>query len=163
MSKLKGTLEPTQINPDGPTPCLIRWMVETEAGWLGAWDREAFDAYAAARIAEDHGTNPWRPIETAPEPPGILSGGSGGATDMAKCRDCALWDRERAMDRAGRIRKNRAVRCLWVSTEVLPLSVRKEYHRRPTPSYMTSEDGAGCPCFIPVVVDRFPVAQENPK
>lgn len=61
------TLEPTQPDPDEPTPCLVRWMVETEAGWLGAWDREAFDAYAASCIAKNDGTNSWQPIETAPK------------------------------------------------------------------------------------------------
>ena len=61
------------------------------------------------------------------------------------------------MDRAGRIRKNRAVRCLWISKEAWPISVRD---RRPSPSYMTSEDGAGCPCFVPVVVVQYICKEE---
>lgn len=56
-----------QINHAVPTPCLVLWMVETEAGWLAAWNREAFDAYAAACIAENASTNSWQPIETAPK------------------------------------------------------------------------------------------------
>lgn len=81
------TLEPTQINPDGPTPCLIRWMVETEAGWLGAWDREAFDAYAAARIAKDRDMRLWQPIDTAPQddtPVDIWRAGGELCTNMSR-------------------------------------------------------------------------------
>jgi hypothetical protein len=40
--------EPQRPNEDGQTMCAVRWIVETPAGWLGSWDREAFDAYVSA-------------------------------------------------------------------------------------------------------------------
>jgi hypothetical protein len=49
--------EPVEIkppNPEGATQCIVRWMAETPAGWIGAWDREALAQFA-------------RPAE--PEPP----------------------------------------------------------------------------------------------
>ncbi len=36
---------PILPNEAGETVCHVRWMVETPKGWLGAWDREAFDSY----------------------------------------------------------------------------------------------------------------------
>lgn len=36
--------EPVEIkppNPEGATQCIVRWMAETPAGWVGAWDRAA--------------------------------------------------------------------------------------------------------------------------
>ena len=63
------------------------------------------------------------------------------------CRDCKLWDIESAKDKAGRIRKKNAVKCLWVSKEQWPLSISGLAHR-PTATYMTSEDGHRCKCFI---------------
>jgi hypothetical protein len=49
-------MTPKRPNEAGETSCLVRWIVETPAGWLGAYDREAFDAFRAG----------WQPIETAP-------------------------------------------------------------------------------------------------
>ena len=46
-------LEPKRPNDAGVTPCSVQWVVETGAGWLGAWNREAFDAYADAKVAEE--------------------------------------------------------------------------------------------------------------
>ncbi len=43
-------MTPKRPNESGESPCLCRWIVETPAGWLGAWDVEAFDAYAAGRM-----------------------------------------------------------------------------------------------------------------
>lgn len=62
------------------------------------------------------------------------------------CRDCKLWDIESAKDKAGRIRKANAVRCLWVSKEQWPESVIG-WNTRPKPTYMTAEMGHGCKCF----------------
>jgi len=42
-------LAPERANDSGETPCIVRWFVKTPAGWLGAWNVEAFDA--AAKIA----------------------------------------------------------------------------------------------------------------
>ena len=39
--------EPAPPNAEGATMCTVRWMVETENGWLGAYDKAAFRAYAA--------------------------------------------------------------------------------------------------------------------
>ena len=32
-------------NLEGATQCIVRWMVETPAGWVGAWDREALQQF----------------------------------------------------------------------------------------------------------------------
>jgi hypothetical protein len=41
--------EPKPPNEAGSTQCVVRWMVELPNGmWLGAWDKEAFDAYGLA-------------------------------------------------------------------------------------------------------------------
>jgi hypothetical protein len=42
--------EPVEIkppNPEGATQCIVRWMAETSAGWVGAWDREALERFTA--------------------------------------------------------------------------------------------------------------------
>jgi hypothetical protein len=42
--------EPVEIkppNPEGATQCIVRWMAETPAGWVGAWDREALERFTA--------------------------------------------------------------------------------------------------------------------
>lgn len=55
-------LEPKRPNDEGCTPCQIRWMVDLPSGrWLGSWDREAFDDYAAARIGR-YGTEDLGPL-----------------------------------------------------------------------------------------------------
>ena len=44
--------EPQRPNESGSTPCLVRWMVDMPDGlWLGAHDREAFEAYGRAYAA----------------------------------------------------------------------------------------------------------------
>ena len=44
-------LVPKPPNADGSTMCTVRWMIETPGGWLGSWDRTAFDAYISAVVA----------------------------------------------------------------------------------------------------------------
>jgi hypothetical protein len=45
-------LLPERVKNDaGETMCIVRYMVETPGGWLGAWDEGAFAAYAAAAVA----------------------------------------------------------------------------------------------------------------
>jgi hypothetical protein len=39
-------------NTDQKAACIVRWMLETPGGWLGAWDRSAFDAHLAPLKAE---------------------------------------------------------------------------------------------------------------
>ena len=46
------TVERVQ-NESGETPCLIRWRVELPEGWLGAWDKEAFDAFVRHAVAAE--------------------------------------------------------------------------------------------------------------
>lgn len=47
-------LEPKPPNDEGATLCTVRWMVTLPNGrWLGAWDRDAFDAYVAGRVAAE--------------------------------------------------------------------------------------------------------------
>ena len=50
LSALTGELEPKPPNDSGSTQCIVRWMVETPSGWLGAWDRNAFSAYVDAAV-----------------------------------------------------------------------------------------------------------------
>lgn len=85
---------------------------------------------------------------------------------MATCRDCKLWNRDEAKDKAGRIRKDRGAKCLWESTEVYPASVREYLSpRRPITAYMTAEDGKGCKRFVKFapngLVSREPPAAKD--
>ena len=43
---------PYAPNAEGATQCVVRWMVDTPAGWLGAYDKAAFDAYATQARAD---------------------------------------------------------------------------------------------------------------
>jgi uncharacterized cysteine cluster protein YcgN (CxxCxxCC family) len=63
------------------------------------------------------------------------------------CRDCKLFDIESAKDKAGRVRKANAVKCLWVSKEQYPISVSSVAWSRPTAGYVTSDRDNKCPCF----------------
>ena len=65
-----------------------------------------------------------------------------------KCRDCALYDLKAVLSSKGRVLSRNAARCLWVSTEVWPLSVQTSFQSRPKPGYMQPNSGEGCPCFI---------------
>ena len=40
-------------NEMGETSCVVRWLVETPAGWVGAWDREAIEEFARASAAAE--------------------------------------------------------------------------------------------------------------
>ena len=44
---------------------------------------------------------------------------------MPRCRDCKLYDLDAVKSKSGAVLGNRAARCLWVSTEVLPISVNR--------------------------------------
>lgn len=44
----KNQLDPVPPNQDGSTSCIVQWFIETSSGWLGAWDKGAFDAFASA-------------------------------------------------------------------------------------------------------------------
>ena len=46
------TTTPLPPNKEGATQCIVRWMVETPAGWLGAYNKEAFEAYATQARAD---------------------------------------------------------------------------------------------------------------
>ena len=63
------------------------------------------------------------------------------------CRDCKLFDIEAAKDKAGRVRKANAVKCLWVSKEQYPISVSFWRDPRPMAGYVTSDRDQKCPCF----------------
>jgi hypothetical protein len=32
-------------NSKGKTQCIIRWMIETPSGWVGAWDKSALEQF----------------------------------------------------------------------------------------------------------------------
>jgi hypothetical protein len=64
------------------------------------------------------------------------------------CRECKLFDIEAAKDKAGRVRKANAVKCLWESKEQYPISIRGYLSdQRPKAGYVTSVDGHRCKCF----------------
>ena len=56
MSNRDKVIEPYRPNESGSTQCIVRWLVDTPGGWIGAYDKEAFDAYKAdailAKLAE---------------------------------------------------------------------------------------------------------------
>lgn len=66
------------------------------------------------------------------------------------CKTCALWNIKQAQDAAGRVRKDRVARCLWVSTEVYPSSiVLRHGEPRPIPAYTSHNNGTDCACWEP--------------
>jgi hypothetical protein len=73
-----------------------------------------------------------------------------GVTDMT-CRNCELWDRSAATNKAGRIMRDWAARCTWESVEAIPHSITNGYDYTPRKTgYMCADDGEGCPCFTPL-------------
>ncbi len=41
--------EPVEIKPpnqEGSSTCTVRWTIETPAGWIGAWDKEALEQFS---------------------------------------------------------------------------------------------------------------------
>ena len=65
------------------------------------------------------------------------------------CGTCALWDRDAAKDKMGRVRRDRAARCLWESLEIYPESVNVE-NMQPLPRYTMLRDyGEDCKCWAP--------------
>jgi hypothetical protein len=63
--------EPYRPNESGSTPVLARWVVETPAGWLAAYDKEAFGAYASAARGAPPG---WQLVPVEPTPTMISEG-----------------------------------------------------------------------------------------
>ena len=53
MGDVESGLVPKRPNDEGEAICHVRWMVETPAGWLGAWDHLAFDAYVSVAVAAE--------------------------------------------------------------------------------------------------------------
>ena len=53
MADVESGLVPKRPNDEGEAICHVRWMIETPAGWIGAWDRQAFDAYVSAAVAAE--------------------------------------------------------------------------------------------------------------
>ena len=64
------------------------------------------------------------------------------------CATCALFDLDATRDKAGRIRKDWAAKCLWVSAEVYPESVYR-YADRPQALYMKPRFGITCKAWKP--------------
>lgn len=62
------------------------------------------------------------------------------------CKDCKLFDIEAVKDKAGRVRKSKYAKCLWISTEQYPISLSYD-HVRPVARYVAASDGERCPCF----------------
>jgi hypothetical protein len=66
---------------------------------------------------------------------------------MARCRDCDLFALDDVKSKSGAVLSNRVGRCLWVSKERLPLSVRDA--RPPWVGRMQPNEGKGCQQFRP--------------
>jgi hypothetical protein len=62
------------------------------------------------------------------------------------CLTCALWDKAAALNAAGRLRRDKTARCLWQSTEPYPASTFDQ--TRPRPSFMASDWGTDCVCWV---------------
>ncbi len=65
---------------------------------------------------------------------------------MSKCRDCKLYDLDATKSASGAVLRQRIARCLWVSTEVWPVSV--SHGSRASAGSMRPDDGARCQRFI---------------
>jgi hypothetical protein len=65
------------------------------------------------------------------------------------CRTCALYDIAAVRDKAGRVRKDRAARCLWTMPEfAVPASLPEWGTRRLVPQlHMEPNDGENCPAW----------------
>lgn len=44
---------------------------------------------------------------------------------MPRCRDCKLYDLDAVRSKSGAVLSSHVARCLWVSTEVLPISANR--------------------------------------
>jgi hypothetical protein len=69
--------------------------------------------------------------------------------DDKRCGTCGLWDREKAKDAAGRVRKDRMAKCLW-PMPVLPESMPSWQRAQLVPGWMACDYGKNCPCWKPV-------------
>lgn len=65
---------------------------------------------------------------------------------MATCRECKLFDLDACKNMAGHVLKGRVGRCLWVSKEQYPFSIRG-VPKRPEAGKCHPTDGNRCPCF----------------
>lgn len=65
---------------------------------------------------------------------------------MATCRECKLFDLEACKDKAGRVRKTWAAKCLW-KPRALPCWAAGRGVMSAS-AYMQPDDGHGCQCFV---------------
>jgi len=76
-------LTPARVNNEtGDTMCVVRWMAETPDGWLGAWDKEAFDAFIKDAVAAERE----RCVDRLTKLRDILIAGFGGAGYAAEAQ-----------------------------------------------------------------------------
>ena len=65
------------------------------------------------------------------------------------CKSCGLWDIESAKDKAGRVRKDTVVRCLWKMEHPLPDSVSAYgMPLRVEAGFMPASCGTKCQCWV---------------
>lgn len=68
---------------------------------------------------------------------------------MPRCRDCKLYDLDAVKSKSGAVLGNRIAKCLWVSTEVLPVSVmRGTTVRKLEGGWMEPNEDHRCQRFI---------------
>ena len=63
------------------------------------------------------------------------------------CRTCGLWDIEKAKDKAGRLRKDRVARCMWVCPP-LPEAAMYTGNRTIVAGYSSHDQGSECKCWV---------------
>ena len=66
---------------------------------------------------------------------------------MVKCRNCALYALEDVLSKNGRVLSDRMGRCLWESTEPLPIALSYGRDKRPQAGRAEPNEEHECPCF----------------
>lgn len=68
---------------------------------------------------------------------------------MPRCRDCKLYDLDAVKSKSGAVLSNRGAKCLWVSSEVYPVSVNRGLSTsRPSAGWMEPNTVHRCQRFI---------------
>lgn len=76
-------------------------------------------------------------------------------TETTSCKECALWDRERAADKAGRVRHDLVAECLW--RPVWAACIPEQERASLFPRYMQGSSGKECQQFQTMLGMFMPV------
>lgn len=138
----------------------MRWerKVPTEPGWY--WIRGVYHVPCVVHVVR-HGDGMLMfsghdvknvPVTGGAEWCGPLALPAEPLPEERCCKTCGLWDIAAAIDKAGRINKNRWARCLWKGAIDFPVALHDYERRLPTPCCSSPNDGKDCPCWIPRAV-----------